>query len=217
MAKFIKEVHDLVNFLAGKNIATKQPPERIDLAIYEVITELFNTYYDNYVKTQKIDDYLTPFKRKATIAVTAGIGQLPLDYKHKRTVTTAADKEVDVVPDKFWNNRKNSAVTPPTTLAPICRLEMAVPESGEPTRTIEVYPSVNVIVHYFKEPRVPKYAYTKVGDRYVYDEANSVDIEFPRGLFNDIKKRVCSSMGINIRDRDLVNYSEQARITDQVK
>jgi hypothetical protein len=216
MATFIKDVHDLCNFLAGKNIATKQPPENIDLVVYEVITELFNTYYDNYPKNQKIEDYLNPFKRKKAITITLNKGNLPEDYLHCRAIRTLADVKVDLVPDKFWNDRKNSKVNPPSATNVIARIE--IQEGADPpTPVLEVYPSQNVVMEYFKAPTRPVYVYTKVGNRYVYDEDNTVDIEFSPALFNDIKKRVLAAMGVNLRDRELTVYSEQARATDQQK
>jgi hypothetical protein len=215
MATFLKDVHDLVNFLAGKNIATKQPPERIDLVVYQVITEVFNTYYDNYVKTQKIDDYLMPYRRKQSIVVTNNIGLVAAEYAHARNVETSTGVHVDLVPDKFWDGRKNSKVAPPTTTNYIARIE---PSEGDPAqKVIEVYPSTNVVLRYFKQPNKPVYAYTKEGDRYIYDEANTVDIELPRGVWPDITTRVLAGLGINIRDRDLNMYSQQARLTEQVK
>jgi len=122
MAKFIKDVHDLVNFLAGKSIATQQPPERIDAVLYEVVLDLFNTYYDHYVKTQKIDDYLLPFKRTAIITVIFHYGILPPDYQHARGLTTMGRRNIDIVPDKFWYGRFNSKVAPPSETNPIARI-----------------------------------------------------------------------------------------------
>jgi len=73
------------------------------------------------------------------------------------------------------------------------------------------------LLEYFKAPAKPLYAYTPVGSRYEYDDAASVDIEFSHLLFNDIKKRVLSGLGINLRDRDLTIYSEQSKANDQMK
>lgn len=215
MAKFIKDIHDLVNFLAGKNIATKQPPEKVDMVLYEVVVDLFNGYYDNYVKTQKISDYLLPFKRTKTIAVTANFGALPADYQHTRAIRTLTGGKVDLVEDKFWDGRKNSKVAPPSATNVIAKIE--VPEADVTLRIIEVWPSQDVIMEYFKAPAKPKYAFTLSGSRYVYDDLNSVDVEFSLLLYNDIKKRVLSGMGINLRDRDLTIYSEQAKATEQMK
>ncbi|MGC3945360.1 MAG: hypothetical protein QM762_12740 [Chryseolinea sp.] len=215
MAKFIKDIHDLVNFLAGKNIANQQPPERIDRVLYEVSIDLFNGYYDHYVKTQKISDYLLPFKRTKTLTVTNGVGDLPADYQHARALRTEGGKQIDLVEDKFWSGRLNSKVAPPA-VSPIARIE--VPESDATKRILQVVPhQAKVVLEYFKAPAKPVYVYTKEGTRYVYDDTTSVDIEWSPLLFNDIKKRVCSGLGINLRDRDLTLYSENLKNNDQLK
>ena len=215
MAKFIKDIHDLVNFLAGKNIATQQPPERIDLVLYEVVNGLFNGYYDHYVKTQKISDYLLPFKRIKTLETVGGIVELPPEYEHVRALRSAIGKKIDVVDDKFWDGRINSRVAPPTAEAGIARIEI---QEADGKKIIQVVPvQTPILLEYFKAPDRPLYKYTLAGTKYVYDEANSVDIEFSHLLFDDIKKRVCSSLGVNLRDRDLTVYSEQAKGNDQLK
>ncbi|MEJ7644276.1 MAG: hypothetical protein WKF87_06755 [Chryseolinea sp.] len=215
--KFIEDIHELVNFLAGKNIATKQPPEKIDMVLYEVVIDLFNGYYDNYVKTQKISDYLLPFKRTSTLVMTAGIAELPATYQHVRALRSDLGKKIDIVEDKFWDGRVNSKVCPPSVPNNIiARIE--VPESDSLKRILQVVPvQGSVVLEFFKAPDKPKYAFTLTGTRYVYDEENSIDVEFSPLLFNDIKKRVLSGLGINLRDRDLTNYSEQAKATEQAK
>lgn len=215
MAKFIKEIHDLVNFLAGKSLATKQPPEKIDMVLYEVVVDLFNSYYKHYVKTQEISDFLLPFKRTKTLTVSNGVADLPLDYQHMRAVRTLAKLKIDLVEDKFWDGRVNSKVVPPSATNPIARIE--VPESDATKRIIEVIPSQNVIVEYFKAPTKPRYAYDVVLTKYVYNDTDSTDVEFSPLLFPEIKKRVLSGLGINIRDRDLTVYAEQSKQTEQPK
>lgn len=215
MAKFIEDIHNLVNFLAGKNIATKQPPEKIDLVLHEVLIDIFNGYYDNYVKTQKIHDYLLPFFRTKTITVVNNIGDLPADYQHKRALRTTAGVKIDLIADKFWDGRRRSKVAPPSATNPIARID--VPESDATKRIIEVWPSSNVFLEYFKAPDKPKYAYDIVSTRYIYNEAASVDVEFSRLLYNDIKSKTLSGLGINLRDRDMTIYSEQAKAQVQMK
>jgi hypothetical protein len=116
---------------------------------------------------------------------------------------------VDLVEDKFWDGRKNSKVAPPSTTNPIARIE--VPEADPAARTIEMHPGQDLILEYFKAPVKPHYAYTLQGSRYIYDDAASVDVEFSQLLFPDIKTRVLSELGINIRDRELTMYAEQAK------
>ena len=215
MAKFIKDIHDLVDFMAGKSTANKQPPEKIDQVVYEVTIDLFNDNYKVYVKTQEVSDFLLAFKRIKTVTATGNFATLPPDYQHARAIRTTAGKKVDLVEDKFWDGRKNSKVAPPSATNPIARIE--VPEADPAARTIEMHPGQDLILEYFKLPVKPHYAYTIQGSKYVYDDLASVDVEFSPLLFPDIKKRVLSGLGINLRDRELTVYAEQAKRNEMPK
>jgi len=205
MAKFIKDIHDLVDFLAGKNLANKQPPEKIDQVLYEVVIDLFNENYKVYVKTQEISDFLLAFKRIKRVTATGNVATLPGDYQHMRAIRTVAGGKVDLVEDKFWDGRKNSRVAPPSQTNPIARIE--VPEADPAGRMIEMYPGQDLVLEYFKTPVKPVYAYDIQGTRYVYNDAASVDVDFGPLLFPEIKTRVLSQLGVNLRDRDLTQYA----------
>lgn len=217
MAKFIQDIHDLFGLLAGKNIATQQPPERIDKVLHEVIIGIFNDHYDHYVKNQKISDFLLPFKRQKLMTLTAGKDNLPTDYGHLRSVTLENGTKVSVIEDKFWPYRATRKVSPPSATDPICRIENQ--EADPFTAKIEVLPAntAKVVFYYFKTPRKAVYAYTKVVNRYVYDDANSVDVEFGYLLFPQIALKVLSRFGINLREQQLINYAEQMKTQEDRK
>lgn len=217
MAKLIKDIHDLYNFLAGKNIATKQDPARLDAVLYEVVISIFNEHYDHYVKTQKISDYLMPFKRQKNITVSNGIATLPPDYLHARFVTTSGGIAVDIVEDKFWANRFNRKVGPVSADRPICRIE----DSGEetPTKVINVYPGnlTPVKFYYFKLPTRPVYAYTVTGSRYVYNDVGSTDVDFSPALLPQLVLKMLSRFGINLREQQVIMYAEQMKLQESTK
>lgn len=217
MAKFIKEIHELFNFLAGKNIASQQPPSRIDMALNEVIMSIYNEHYDHYVKTQKISDYLMPYKRLKVGAVTGGITTLPEDYKHMRFLETSAGVKIELVEDKFWTDRRTRKVGPPSLERPIARIE----DTGEvsETKVIEVLPNTitSIKIYYFRMPKTAKYAFTVSGNRYVYDDTNSVDVDFNRSLLPQLALKLLSRFGINLREQQLIVYSEQAKTQESTK
>lgn len=217
MAKFIEDIHNLYNLLAGKNIATKQPPERVDQVFWEITIGIFNDHYDHYVKTQKISDYLLPFKRKAEISLTNGVAPLPPDYEHVRLVETEAGENVPVIEDKFWPGRARRKLDPPTATKPICRIENSIAET--PVRQIQLVPSTvpKVFLYYFKTPAKAVYAYEKVGNRYVYNEAGSVDSEFSPLLFPQIAMKLLSRFGINLREQQLIQYAETMKAQEDRK
>ncbi len=219
MAKFIEDIHLLYSFLAGKNIATHQPPERIDQVLYEVTIGIFNDHYNHYVKTQKISDYMLPFKRVKTLTVTSGKAVLvaDLNYAHARGVKLPDGTKVDIVEDKFWAGRVKSKLDPPTAARPICRIEN---QEADPTiRELELVPSTvaQVKLFYFKVPTKAKYAYTKEGNRYIYNEAGSVDSEFNQMLFPQIAMKLLSRFGINLREQQVIQYAEAMKQQENVK
>lgn len=216
MAKFIKDIHDLFGILAGKNIATKQPPERVDAVLYEVVISTFNDHYNHYVKTQKISDYLLPFKREKSIPISNGKGELPPDYAHARLITKQDGTKIDLVEDKFWPGRVKSKLSPPSEESPISRIE----NFGESAlRRIEVVPSsvTPVIMYYFKKPTKPVYAYSVSGSRYVYDDNGSTDLDFDVMLFPQVVMKVLSRFGINLREQQVIQYAETIKSQEQEK
>lgn len=215
MALFIKKIHDVLADLEGKNIASSHPPEQVDRVLYMIIVDLFNKYYDNYVKTRKISNYLLPFKRQATVTLINGIGDLPPDFAQHRAVYFG-NVQVDIVEDKFWNGRLNSKLSPPSLTTPIGRIENI--EAGNARKLeIPVTGISTVKLQYFKTPIEPKYAYTIVGTRYVYDEANSVDVEFPIGMYPDIVVRLLNAFGITLREGQLIQITEVLKTQEQIK
>jgi hypothetical protein len=76
---------------------------------------------------------------------------------------------------------------------------------------IYVAPKLDVTVTYIATPVKPVYAYTLSGEDYIYDDVNSVDIEFPDVLHDDIMNRVLSNLGIAMRDGQLTQFSDQQK------
>lgn len=215
--KLIKDVYDLVFFLAGKNVATKYAPERIDTVFYEVIIAEFNEFYDHYVKTQKISDFLLPYKRLKITNLTGGIATLPEDYAFTRIVTLPDGTQIDLIEDKFWAKRIKRRVGPVSATRPICRID----DTGEvmPTKVLKVLPNDTVQVYheYFKTPARPVYAYNVDENRYVYDDATSTDVEFGPMMLPNLQLKLLGRLGFNLRTQDIVNFSEQMRQKENTK
>jgi hypothetical protein len=217
MAKLVYEIHSLYNFLAGKNIATKQSPAVIDSVLYEVVISVFNEHYDHYVKTQKISDYLLPFKREKNTDLTNGIAPVPGDMLHLRYITKEDGTQIDIIEDKFWAKRVKRMVGPVSEDRPIARIE----DTGEttPTKVIEVLPHTLTTCkfYYFKKPTKPVYAYTVTGSRYVYNDAGSTDVDFDIGLLPQLTLKLLSRFGINLREQQVIMYAEQMKQLESTK
>lgn len=67
-------------------------------------------------------------------------------------------------------------------------------------------------LNYLRLPVTPVWGYTMSGDQPVYDQANSTDAEWPDTMFGDFVIRVCRYAGIEIREAELVQLSQQRQI-----
>lgn len=217
MAKFISEFYDLVSFIEGKPIASKRPPEQVDSALYFVIVDVFNHYIDHYVKTKKISHYLTPFKKIAPITFASGASTLPPDYELHREFYGPTGNRVPLVEDAFWDYESNRKVGPRNSNNPIARIENSTDPT--PIRQIQIFPTsvASGSLLYFRTPTKPKWAYTAVGSKYVYDDASSIDMDFRIQLYPDLINRVLSIIGVNLREGQLVQMMQAFKMEEQIK
>lgn len=223
---FIQEFYEFLFFLEGQNIASRRPPEQIDKALYFVSNDIYMKYFDHYAKTKKVSTFLDQFKRRKNIPISNGIGTLPGDYAIYREVykmapiatgETAGAVKIDVVDDNFWNHRRNRKVGPASLSRPIARIDFT--KESTPAKVIELYPTTvtSIELQYFKTLSKPKYAYTLSGTRYVFHEGNSVDIEFSPLVYPDLLNRVLQVVGVNLRENQLVQYTEMFKSQEQRK
>lgn len=116
---------------------------------------------------------------------------------------TIEQKEIDIRPlkDSEIGTATASHLASPTTRFPVCAFYDTY---------IQVYPKTlqKVNFTYLKIPTTPIWAYTEVNNRPIYDSANSVDIDAPDDMINDIASRMLSYMGISIRDINFTQYQE---------
>ncbi len=227
----IDEHKRFVLFLANKAQAGSNPSiANLNLATERALMEWVMERYGNpmtyqpgmpvpriaYQETQKITDDLKQLITKPTpIQVDKdGKAEYPSDYlhvssmryKHKKQLVSCKKvitREVDVENYKDAEIGKVGAsqINPPTHRYPYYAfydtyMEFAPKDLG------------SVVMTYLREPKTPKWAYTTVNGRPVYDEANSVDIEAPNEAMNEIAMRTLSFLGIHIREPQLVQYAE---------
>lgn len=217
--KFIKDIHDLVNFLAGKNIASKYAPEKIDLVIHEVSQSMFTDYHDHYAKNEKIARIMDVFKRTAEITISNGIGELPPDFAFNREMYLTSGVAIDLVEDNFWAKRVSRKLAGPSLTNPIARIEAQLDESMKVEVSVggETLPDGKIVAHYFRYPIKPEYKYTVSGTRYVYNDGASTDVDWPVVMFPVLKAKVLSALGINLRESQLIQYSELMKSQEGTK
>lgn len=207
MAKFILEIHDRINFAIKKGLTGYIPPDKIVTEIHAESMNNWRKWIKQFEETQEISLYLDKLKGQNNVTLTSGsspLSALPVDPYITAVAVTASNKQVDPVDIGRWHERQNHPLAAPTADYPVYRLQ---------NNTIFVLPTTitQVTIYHIKKPTRPVFAFTLSGDRYVYDDDNSVDFEWPEILFDELMNRVLSNLGINMRDLDLLRHSLQEK------
>lgn len=162
-----------------------------------------------YEVTQKISDDLKPFKKKVSLPVSSdGKAFLPNDYVHVDTIIysyskngQSKTKRVKILSNNKYYYRLESDLVSPSKAYPICSLQ---------SDHIEFAPSNlrNVEFSYLRQPGSPKWDYTLVNNREVYNPSGSVDFEFEDIVHNEICMKILSYIGVHLREPDLIQLLE---------
>jgi hypothetical protein len=108
---------------------------------------------------------------------------------------------IEVVSEAELGKRLVSSVNAPSKVFPIAQ---------ELKTSFKIYPTniQYVVMDYLRYPVSAVWNYTEVNGRPVYASNGSVDIELPKESFNELAMMYLSFLGINMRDGELVQYSE---------
>jgi hypothetical protein len=208
--KLIKRIHDRINFAIGKGESGYFSPEEIDQEVYAVILEMFSEYLDEYPKNKKIQKYLDPFLAKKDESVpSTGQINVPTTEEYIDGVETKDGVEIELLSRPEFAQRKNSQALPVSQDYPIAKIENT-------QMTILPKDIGQITIHYFEKPTEPEYAYTEDTDseQFIYNDSNSVDVQFTEQLHPKIVNRVLKRLGINTRDPFMTNVSDQEKATE---
>ena len=116
--------------------------------------------------------------------------------------TVTKEVPIDVLTDAEFGDVVSSAVVPPTR---------RFPKANYLDTFIQIEPKdlQKVIFTYLRLPVVPKWAFTVENNRPIYDAANSVDIEAPDQVINEIAFNTLAFMGLSIREQFIYQASKQ--------
>lgn len=223
------DIYSLIEFIGNKNFnGNIITPERFAELIKIVNIDLFRNKYglpEEYQPgrpipvehadiTLKNTDDLKPFKALLTnTPVVNGILPFPATYAHRDTVTypysktinsvvTSLPKKVEILKEDAFSEREGNYTKRPTTANPIG----VVRSDGIHIRPITI---TSVNFSYYRWPVDPVFSYT-LGDGYfTYDAALSTELEWPVDEHLTIARMILNYVGINLREADLLNYSEQ--------
>lgn len=204
MAKKIKDIHDLVDLLTKKGRTGYYSRDEIDLAIYTASKDLFDAYYRVYEMNRRISDSMSVFLSDPTTATLNGSGQwtYPVDFIHEVNITAGTSGKVVMEVDQSQAALKiNNPLVPPTADYPVFVAYATY---------LQFYPTTltGVKVTYLKPPVRPVYAVTISSGREVYDDANSVDVEWNLTDISKVTMRTLSALGVSLEDMNLTQWSE---------
>jgi len=167
-------------------------------------------------RVKQANEDLSYFSKKATISLTAGVGDKPSDLARIISIftTDATAKNLELIYDEEkLEYILRSTLSAPTTTYPIALV----------ADDINVFPTsiASVYMRYYKIPQglvpstgarttsSPRFGYTVVAGKEVYDVANSVDFELPEHYFAELVVEIAKLIGVNLRDTDVYAYANQ--------
>lgn len=214
----INKVYTFVQFIANKNQAGGYlTPARFNLAAVYAQQEIINEDYQQFQSSQFNSDVLSPLIRRRILNPNSeGVLAYPSDYMHTTSIrakqfytdsygaTKSREVNVDQLTDDELGFRLSSDLLPPTEAYPI---------SCQYDTFIQFYPTTiaSVIFTYIKKPTDPDWAYTLSSGRPVYNAGGSVQFTLPDNTLNRVAYKICSYLGINIREQELYSYAEQMK------
>lgn len=218
----IDTFYSMTNFVLNKTQTANATPARFNLAVNMGTKSLFKRYdaipevADRggnamaFSESTDIEKVMRLFKKTITLYIdTFGLTNVPSDFARESTLTYVVQENgivkynpVDINNDAEFQEAKNSYIVPATKDNPICRF-IGTKIEFAPTNL------VNVQMVYLRMPLTPLWAFTLSGNRPVYDATNSVDIEFPDEIINDLLMLTVQYLGVNMERQQIINYTEQ--------
>lgn len=214
----IDEVYRFVNFISNKVQSGTVQPSNFNLTAQRAQMEYFERAYAVWQSTQNITDELKPFLTTSILSVdTFGKSAYPVDYVHSSSIrrnyikssscnTAPVAYEIDV---KEIDNDEIGSILSSSICAPTDRY----PYVTYYDNYLQFFPKKPGVafLDYLRKPKDPFWNFTVVSNRPVFNPIGSQDFEFPDEAQNKIIFMMCSYLGINLREGDLINYSEMQK------
>lgn len=205
-----------LQFIINKEQGAFFPYSELDMVVDRAQMSLYNSYYDKFGASQRLNDALSPFKREfvfTNASSPTGLILLPDEYQNLLSVHTVVqdartgqprNRPVPILNEDEKVARDNSQIYPPSLWDPYAMIA----ENWD----IQLYPKVPMAgtVFYLTRPPAPFYAYNIVSGRVpVYDPTDSVQLMWAEKDTTSILIMALSFLGINISEQDILAYAEQ--------
>lgn len=227
----INEVYKFLQFLSNKDQRGRLTPSDFNLAISRAQNEWVMKTYKNLNQTrptekgwqrnQKVTDDLRFLLVEDQVALvdSNGVLSLPSDYLHlstirfKRSYLEDGQMKTDIKSADIVNDGEiGSYLSSNIFKKKIDSKKFAI--AAIYSDHIKIYPNdiQRVDLTYLRVPTTPKWAFTlSQTNKPVYDPVNSVDLDVPEDVFNEIIAMACSYLSINLREPALTQYSEMLK------
>lgn len=224
----IDKVYRFAQYCSNKSQSGYLSPKDFNLSLPRAFSEWITKTYENskpndttgYEDNTKTTDDLSFLKVPQYVVNldSRGVFKKPEDYLHMNYmsfnkayledgVTQVDVKGVDIVRDHELPKFLGSHIYKKS----LKRRNYIMATIGD--EEIKLYPNdiQRVNFSYLRKPIDPVWAFTLVSGRPVYDVVNSVDLECPDEAVNEIVMMALSYLGINLREPELVQYSEMMK------
>lgn len=200
-----KQIHTDVRFLINKGQGGYYSPDQIDSAWNKASLDKYNEEKMRFEVSNVISDNLRNFKKFQSITTTNGFGDLPEDYD-LRTNCLVDGKRAEFITEGEYADKINDILAPPTSDYPIVVIR----------DQIEVVPDGDVVLYYLKKPAEIKYGFTVVDNKYIYDDATTINPDWPDSCYNDILIRSLTYLGLNLQEGILMQFKAMKKQTENV-
>lgn len=224
----VDRVYQTLLFFANSDIRGNVKPRDLRLGLYHTVGEIIESYFAELNRItnrqnrglinsglenipdrirEKIQYYLV---EDATLTYAAPYFTLPANHRYSDTAEyMGADIEF-AKNRKHFNIIKNDADAKPTTATPVC-LRVGDKLSVAPSTII-----TGVKLTYLRNPLLPNWTFTMVSGAEVFNPAANDfrDIDMHPGEETNVVIKTLSSFGINLKENDVVAYTQNKQAQD---
>lgn len=211
----LNDIYTFLNFLINKFLGAFYAPEQMDLLVDRAQMVIYETYYRDFGKSQRLNDGMAPFKRTFIFTpdtCPGGVVDVPNDYYNlmaiiprifdsitnsPRDVTCPVLNEDEIVP------MENSQIIPLSTNNPFAVVMQ--------NWNIQLYPKIPQAgtVFYLCRPATPFYKYSIVSGRViVYNQGLSTQLEWADKDVGAIIIVALGFLGVNLREGDITGWAD---------